>query len=99
MRSEGYVSCPVCVCVSVCRLLIRYSRNYKGPTDSVSWSLQNMFGVFRIMASFSKIAIASHSSERTVVGHFYTGNGLILRIPSVYYARGCTRAVNLYAHE
>ena len=31
----------------------------------------------------------------TVVGHFYTQN---VRIPSVYYALDCTRAVNLYAH-
>ena len=40
----------------------------------------------------------SHTHERTVVGHFYTRNGLIFRIPSVYYVRDFTRAVNLYAH-
>ena len=28
----------------------------------------------------------------------YAKNGLIFRIPSVYYALDCTRAVNLYAH-
>ena len=48
-------------------------------------------------SSVSKIAIA-FPYDRTVVGHFYTRNGLIFRIPSVYYARDFTRAVNLYAH-
>ena len=54
-------------------------------------------GVFRIMASFRRCSY-SVPYERTVVGHFYMRNGLIFRIPSVYYALDFTRAVNLYAH-
>ena len=65
MRSEGYGSRPVCLCVSVSRPLIRYSRNYKTtqlqdqvdiPMDSVSCSLVFKKGVFRIMASFRRVA-------------------------------------------
>ena len=71
----------LCVCVS--RPRIRYSRNYKTkyidiPMDSVSCSLQNKFGVLRKIAN---------THERTVVGHFYTRNGLIFR-PYIYPGQG-----------
>ena len=91
MRSEGYCSRPVCQCVQASHpLLTQLQDQVDIPMDSVSCSLQNEFGVFRIKRS--------HTYERTAVGHFYTRNGLIFRIPSVYYARDFTRAVKLYAH-
>ena len=49
---------------------------------------------FCIMASFRR----QLQYEHTVVGHFYTQNGLIFRIPSVYYALDFTRAINLCTH-
>ena len=58
--------------------------------DSVSCSLQNKFGVFRL--SFED------SYSAPVVGHFYTRNVLIFRIPSVYYAQLMHACVNFYAH-
>ena len=100
MRSEGYCSRPVCVSVCQCvqashPLLTQLQDQVDIPMDSVSCSLQIEFGVFSYNGLVSKIAIALPYS---VVGHFYTRNGLIFRIPSVYYALDFTRAVNLYAH-
>ena len=65
---------------------------------SVSCSLVFKKGVFLYNGFVSKIAVAfpyllAHGSRP-----FCMRNGLIFRIPSVYYARDCTRAVNLYAH-
>ena len=51
MRSEGYGSCPVCVCVQASHpLLTQLQDQVDIPMDSVSCSLQNKFGVSRIMA-------------------------------------------------
>ena len=93
---------PVCVCVCVCvsvhgsnLLVAQLCDELVILTGSVSWSLQNKFGVFRIMA---KIAIAFPYLRAHCSRPFYTRNGFIFRIPSLYYARDCTRAVNLYAH-
>ena len=48
MRSEGYC---VCVCVQASHpLLTQLQDQVDIPMDSVSCSLQNKFGVFRIMA-------------------------------------------------
>ena len=64
MRSEGYGSRPVCVCVCQCvcqcvqashPLLTQLQDQVDIPMDSVSCSLVFKFGVFRIMA---KIAVA-----------------------------------------
>ena len=50
---EGYCSCLVCVSVHGSNLLVAQLRDKLVIlTDSVSWSLQNQFGFFRIMASF-----------------------------------------------
>ena len=46
----------------------------------------------------SKIAVAFPYLRAHGSRPFCMRNGLIFRIPSVYYARDCTRAVNLYAH-
>ena len=65
MRSEGYGSRPVCVCVCVCQcvcqcvqashpLLTQLQDQVDIPMDSVSCSLVFKFGVFRIMASFRR---------------------------------------------
>ena len=86
MRSEGYGSCPVCVCVcprpsSATRATKRQTRHTGG------------------LSTVSEIAMAfPYLRAHGRVGHFYTQNGLIFRIPSVYYALDFTRAVNLYAH-
>ena len=57
-RVTVVVSCVcVCVCVSVhgSNLLVAQLRDKLVIlTGSVSWSLQNEFGVFRIMASFRR---------------------------------------------
>ena len=91
MRSEGYCNRSVCVCVQAAHLLLtQLSDKLDILTDC--W-LQIKFGVLSFEDSYG-----SHTYERNVVGHFYTRNGLIFRIPSVYYARDCTRAVNLYAY-
>ena len=56
MRSEGYGSCPVCVCVCQCvhgsNLLV--VQKLVILTGSVSCSLQNEFGIFRIIALFRR---------------------------------------------
>ena len=83
----------VCVCVRVCvqaahLRLTQLSDKLDILTDLVSCWLQHEFGIIE----------DSYAYDRTVVGHFYTRNGLIFRIPSVYYACDFTRAVNLYAH-
>ena len=100
MRSEGYGSCPVCVCVcpglaSATHATTRTSRHTYGLSIVLAPELICRFSYNGFV---SKIAIALPYYERTVVGHFYTRNGLIFRIPSVYYAVDLTRAVNLYAH-
>ena len=96
MRSEGYGSRSVCVCVCVCVCLCVQAAHLRLTqlsdkldilTDLVSCRLQNEFGFFVPILTTARL-----------VGHFYTRNGLIFRIPSVYYARDFTRAVNLYAH-
>ena len=51
MRREGYCSRPVCQCVQASHpLLTQLQDRVDIPMDSVSCSLQNKFGVFRIMA-------------------------------------------------
>ena len=59
MRSEGYGSRPVCVCVCQCvqashPLLTQLQDQVDIPMDSVSCSLVFKFGFFRIMASFRR---------------------------------------------
>ena len=54
------------------------------------------FALFCITAFLRDVCYIHSCIMRTVVGHFWR-NGLIFRIPSVYYARDFTRAVNLYA--
>ena len=91
----------LCVCVcpghpSATHATTRPSRHTYGLSIVLAPELIWRFSYIGLV---SKIAIAlPYSHERTVVGHFYTRNGLIFRIPSVYYARDFTRAVNLYAH-
>ena len=93
-----------CVCVSEC-----FRGPHLQPTQlsdkvgilavSVSCSLVFKKGVFRIYNGFvSKIAVAFPYLRAHGSRPFCMRNGLIFRIPSVYYARDCTRAVNLYAH-
>ena len=83
----------VCQCVQAAHPLLTQLQDQAIdiPTDSVScWRAS--YNDFVL-----KIAIAFPYPERTIVGHFYTRNGQIFRIPSVYYAPDCTRAVN-YTH-
>ena len=89
-----------CVCVSVCPGLASATHATTRPSrHTCGLSIVLVIWRFSYNGLVSKIAIAlPYSHERTVVGHFYTRNGLIFRIPSVYYARDFTRAVNLYAH-
>ena len=90
----------LCVSVSVCPGLA-------SATHATTRPSRHTYGLSIVLAPdkiwrfscnglVSKIAIALPYSR--VVGHFYTRNGLIFRIPSVYYALDFTRAVNLYAH-
>ena len=88
----------LCVCVCVCprpssatRATKRQTRHTGGLSIVLASVLKRRFSYNGFV---SEIAMA-FPYERTVVGHFYT---LIFRIPSVYYALDCTRAVNLYAH-
>ena len=70
MRSEVSCSRPVCVCVCVCvcvsvcqcvqashPLLTQLQDQVDIPMDSVSCSLQNKFGVFRLRFEDSYIAL------------------------------------------
>ena len=101
-RVTVVVPCAVCVsvCVSVCPGLA-------SATHATTRPSRHTYGLSIVLAPeiiwrfsynglVSKIAIALPYSR--ALGHFYTRNGLIFRIPSVYYARDFTRAVNLYAH-
>ena len=83
MRSEGYGSRSVCVCACVFVCPGRSSATH--ATKRQTTDLVSCW-------------LQNDLVLLTVVGHFYTRNGLIFRIPSVYYARDFTRAVNLYAH-
>ena len=101
MRSEGYGSCPVCECVSEC-----FRGPHLQPTQlsdklgilavSVSCSPVFKFWRFSYNGFVSKIAVAFPYSRAHGSRPFCMRNGLIFRIPSVYYARDLTRAVNLY---
>ena len=88
----------VCVCVCVCQsvhssnLLVAQLRDKLVIlTGSVSWSLQNKFGVFRIMASFRSDPILRAHGSRPFLdakrAHF----------PHSFRPRDFTRAVNFYA--
>ena len=87
-----YGSRPVCVCVCQC---------LSSATHATTRPSRHTYGLSIVLAP-EKIRRFSYNGYSapilTVVGHFYTRNGLIFRIPSVYYARDFTRAVNLYAH-
>ena len=67
MRSEGYGSHLVCVCVCVQAAhlqLMQLSDKLDILTDLVSWWLQNEFGVFLIMASFRSYSVPILTSTR-----------------------------------
>ena len=86
MRSEGYCSRPVCV--SVCPGL-------SSATHATTRPSRHTYGHSVVLAPE---LIWQDSAPILTSAHFYTRNGLIFRIPSVYYALDFTRAVNLYPH-
>ena len=94
MRSEGYCSCSVCVFPRPSSATKRQSR-HTGGLSIVFASVKRRFSYNGFV---SKIAVAFPYLRVHGSRPFCMRNGLIFRIPSVYYARDCTRAVNLYAH-
>ena len=104
MRSEGYSSRPVCVCVCVCvcpgrssatHATKRQTRHTHGLSILVAPDSIRRFSYNGLV---SKIAIALPYSRAHGSRPFLYAKRAHFRIPSVYYARDFTRAVNLYAH-